>query len=198
MNPITVVFFGKSGSGKGTQADLLLRAIAERDPSNKAIYVETGARFRSFVNKDTGAIAKKILDVMSNGKFLPPFIPIWMWTQLLVDELRTGREHLVFDGVARQPEEGPILDKALQFLERGKPFVVLLDVGHDVVTERLLKRGRFDDKHDKIVERLKSFEKDAMPSVNHFKQSPHVKFVTVNGDQTIEKVHEDVLKALGI
>ena len=198
MKPITCIFFGKSGSGKGTQAMLLMKTFERIDPKNKAIYVETGQKFRNFVELNPSYMARKIMKVITAGKFLPPFIPIWMWTQFFVDEIKTGTEHMIFDGVCRQPEEGPILDWALQFLDRDKPYVILLDIHHRVVTERLLKRGRFDDKPDKIAKRLRAFETEAMPSINHFKKSPYVTFVHVNGDQSIEKVHEDILKVLGI
>lgn len=198
MKPTTVVFFGKSGAGKGTQAALLIKTFERLDAINQTVYVETGQKFRNFLETNKDFISTKIKEVLHAGKFLPPFLPIWVWTQFLVDVLKTGNEHLVFDGVCRQPEEGPILDSALSFLDRPQPIVILLDCHHATVTERLLKRGRFDDKHDKIVERLKAFETGAVPSINHFKKSPNVKFVTVNGDQTIEKVHEDVLKAIGI
>lgn len=196
--PFTVVFFGKSGSGKGTQSALLLKTLERASPKFRTIYVETGQKFRNFVDKSPSYMAKRIKEVMLAGKFLPPFIPIWTWTQFFVDEIQTGDEHMVFDGLCRQPEEAPILDGALQFLGREKPVVVLLDVHHDVVTDRLLKRGRFDDKHEKIKERLSAFETQAMPAIKYFMQSPNVRFVTINGDQAIEKVHEDVLAALGI
>jgi adenylate kinase len=198
MKPTTVVFLGKSGSGKGTQAALLVKTFERVDPLRKALYVETGQKFRNYIETSTSVMAKKIKEVMMQGKFLPPFIPIWSWTQFLADEFLTGEEHLIFDGVCRQPEEAPILDKALQFLGCKEPVVILLDVHHKIVTDRLLKRGRFDDKHEKIQERLHVFETQAMPAVDYFKQSKNAKFVVVDGDQSIEKVHEDVLKALGI
>lgn len=143
-------------------------------------------------------MAGRIKEVMAAGKFLPPFIPIWMWTQFFVDEIKTGKEHMIFDGVCRQPEEGPILDGALQFLGKEKPFVFLLDVPEPEVVTRLLKRGRYDDKEEKIAERLRAFESGAMPSVNYFRNSPNVSFVIINGHQAIEDVHGDILKALGI
>jgi len=197
-NPVTIIFFGKSGAGKGTQAALLLKTFERLDAKNKTIYVETGQRFRNFMETSQSFVAGKIKEVLSVGKFLPPFLPIWTWTQSLIDDLKTGNEHLIFDGVCRQLEEAPLLDDALQFLGRGRPFVILLDVHHEEATKRLLKRGRYDDKHEKIAERLRAFEKGAVPAIEHFKKSPNVKFVHVNGDQSIEKVHEDVLKAIGI
>ena len=196
MKQITVVFFGRSGSGKGTQADLLIKYLEQKYSEHKVLYVETGARFREFQKTDNYTAAK-VKEVTVAGKFLPPFLPIWNWTGFLVEHF-TGTEHLIFDGVCRQPEEGPILDSALQFYGREKPFIVLLDVHHEEVKKRLLKRGRYDDTHEKIDERMRAFESGAMPSIQYFQKSLNVTFVTINGDQTIPEVFEDIKKALGI
>ncbi len=198
MKPTTVIFFGKSGSGKGTQADLLIKYLKEHDASNKVIYVETGDGLRKFVNDSTSFTAHLTKDVMSQGKLMPASIPIWVWANMLIEKIETGKEHMVFDGVARRMDEAPILDQALQFYERGTVHVILLDVPHEEVTTRLLKRGRHDDLHEKITERLNWFETDVMPSINYFKKSKHSTFLEINGHQTIQEVHEDILKELGI
>ena len=196
MKQITVIFFGLSGSGKGTQAKLLLEYLAKNDPDKKTLYIETGARFREFQNSDNYT-AKKVKEVTVAGKFLPPFLPIWIWTSLLVEKF-TGNEHLVFDGVCRQPEEGPVFDSALQFYGIEKPIILFLSTQNKEVEERLLKRGRYDDTHEKIGERLNAFEKNALPAVEYFRKSPNCRFVDINGSQTIENVQKDILKALGI
>ncbi len=196
--PITAVFFGKSGSGKGTQAALLLKDLGYTDRTRPTIYVETGQKFRDFLSKSQSYMAKRVNEVLAAGKFLPPFLPIWVWTQFFVDEIKTGDENMVFDGVCRQPEEGAIMDGALQFLGRVKPFIILLEADNEEVTKRLIKRGRYDDKPDKILSRLKSYEDGAVPSINHFRKSSFVKFVTIDGNQSIEKVHDDIVTALGI
>jgi adenylate kinase family enzyme len=197
MKPITCIFFGKSGAGKGTQASLLLKTFERIDPTQKALYVETGQRFRTFM-ESSSFVAKRTKEVLAKGGLLPPFLPIWTWTGFFVDEMKTGTEHMVFDGVCRQPEEAPILDTALQFIGRDKPIIILLDVHHEEAKTRLLKRGRYDDQHDKIKERLHWFETNVTPAIDYFRKASTCKFVHINGDQTIEKVHEDVLKALGI
>jgi adenylate kinase len=197
MKPITCIFFGKSGSGKGTQADLLIKYLKEHDPKNKIIYIETGAGLREMVKGDSYT-SKLTYDVVSKGGLMPPSIPIYIWSDMLMKGVQTGKEHLIFDGVARRVDEAPVLDQALQFYGRGKVEVVFLEVPHDEVTKRLLKRGRHDDHHEKIAERLKWFESDVMPSVNYFKKSPNVKYLHINGHQTIEEVHRDILKELGI
>ncbi len=196
MKQITCVFFGRSGSGKGTQANLLIKYLEQNHSGHKVLYVETGQRFRDFQKTDNYTAAK-VKEVTTAGKFLPPFLPIWNWTGFLIEHF-TGKEHLIFDGLCRQPEEGPIFDSALQFYGREKPFIVLLDVHHEEVKKRLLKRGRYDDTHEKIDERMKAFESGAMPSIEYFRKSPDCTFVDINGDQTIENVFKDLKKALDI
>ena len=105
MKPITCVFFGPSGSGKGTQAKMLIEYLSKLDPNRKTLYVETGQRFRDFT-KTPNYTANKVKDLMANGKFLPSFFPVWTWSGFLIENF-TGNEHLVFDGVCRQPEESP-------------------------------------------------------------------------------------------
>ena len=104
MKQITVVFFGRSGSGKGTQADLLIKYLEQKYSEYKVLYVETGARFREFQKTDNYTAAK-VKEVTVAGKFLPPFLPIWNWTGFLVEHF-TGTEHLIFDGVCRQAGGG--------------------------------------------------------------------------------------------
>jgi adenylate kinase family enzyme len=119
--PYTFIFFGPSGSGKGTQADLLIKHLHEKDPHTQTVYIETGAKLREFA-KEVGLTAELTRRVMSEGGLLPSFIPIWIWTNIFVRNLR-GDEHLVLDGLSRRPVEGPILDGALRFYKRESPFV---------------------------------------------------------------------------
>lgn len=197
MKQITVVFFGRSGSGKGTQAQLLLEYLKKNDPERKSIYVETGDRFRKFIHESDTYTASRVKEVMGAGGLMPAFVPVWTWTGLLIDEVK-GNEHLVFDGVSRRPDEAPILDSALQFYNREKPTIIFLDVPVEEVTERLIKRGRHDDKEEKIAERLRWFETDVMKAVNYFENNSLYTFINIDGDQTIENVHKDILKALSI
>jgi adenylate kinase len=197
MKQITCVFFGRSGSGKGTQADLLIKKLKEIDEKSGVIYVETGAELRKMKNNGSYT-ANLTKEVMDHGKLMPASIPIWAWSNLLMSEVKTGEEHMVFDGVARRADEAPILSQALEFYGRENPTIIELDVPNDEVTQRLLKRGRHDDTHEKITERLKWFETDVRPSVNFFRSCESCRYIKINGHQSIEDVHKDILKALGI
>lgn len=196
MKQITCVFFGRAGSGKGTQSVMLMETLKKADPELKSIYVETGERLRKFMTGGSYS-AKIVKETQNQGKLLGAFIPIWVWTGFLIDEY-TGKEHIIFDGVARRPEEAPILDSAMQLYSKQKPYVIFLDVPVPEVKTRLLKRGRHDDKEEKIAERLRAFETDIIHSVNYFKKSSTVEFFEINGHQAPEKVHADIVKALGL
>ena len=49
MSPQTFIFIGRSGCGKGTQAELLQKRVKEKDQSSEIFYLETGAYFREFL-----------------------------------------------------------------------------------------------------------------------------------------------------
>jgi adenylate kinase len=197
MKQITCIFFGRSGSGKGTQSAQLLDYLKKNDPEREALYVDTGRGMRTFTEGNTSFPATCIQDVLKAGGLQPAFIPIWIWTDFLLKNLKEN-EHIVFDGVARRHEESPILDQALQFLKREKPAVILLDVSDEEAKRRLLARGRFDDKEEEIAKRLKWFQTDAMQAIHYFERSPHFNFIHINAEKSIEDVHKDILEKLEI
>ncbi len=196
MKPQTFLFFGKSGCGKGTQAKLLIDALREKDKTNKVIYIETGAKLREF-SQEVGLSAQMTAKVMSEGGLLPSFIPIWIWTNYFLRFIN-GNEHLVLDGLSRRPYEAPILDDALKFYKREKPFVILIDVSNDWSKDHLLKRGRADDSKLDIDARLAWFDTNVMPTVDYFKKSDYYNFLKINGERSIEEVHKEILSKTGL
>jgi adenylate kinase family enzyme len=114
---------------------------------------------------------------------------------MLVEELEEDM-HLVFDGAPRSHSEAVLLSTAFQFYKREKPTVIFLDVSTKWAEERLLARGRQDDKAlAKITKRLDWFEEDTWPAIEYFKTNSLYRFVEINGEQAIEKVHNDIVAA---
>lgn len=194
MKPQTFIFFGRSGSGKGTQATLIKEYVGKRDPARKVLYVETGAKFREFMAKDnySSALVKNIIDA---GNLLPAFLPVWLWTDFFINNL-TGAEHLVLDGLSRRVIEGPVLDSAMHFYDRERPHVIVIDVSENWARERLLARGRHDDSTPDINRRLDWYKSDVEPTLDFFKNNSYYRFIEINGEQSIEKVHADILSRL--
>src|ERR1035437_6906625 len=81
-DPQAYIFIGRSGSGKGTQAELLIRKIEESGV--KTLHVETGAFFREFIKRNlyTDVLAKKVVE---SGGLMPEAIAINMWVSYLVN-----------------------------------------------------------------------------------------------------------------
>jgi adenylate kinase family enzyme len=195
MQPQTYIFIGRSGAGKGTQIQLLmdtLKAATQID----VLHVEPGNSFREFINTDSYSAAKS-RDLAAAGGLQPAFLSIWVWADILVNKA-TGKEHVLLDGMPRRMSEAKILESALKFYEVEKPTVIFLDVSEEWATERLFGRGRNDDGRDSIERRMKWFDKDVADTVEYMKGNSYYNYVHINGEQTIEQVHADIAKAIGM
>jgi adenylate kinase len=193
MRPQTFIFFGKSGSGKGTQARLLGDYL-KKIKSNKVLYIETGEGFRQFM--ETGShTANLTKQVLADGGLMPVFMPIWLWTDFLVKNYN-GTEDLILDGLCRRPAEAPVLDSALKFFGQKNPIIVYINVSNDWAFTRMKARGRKDDTDEYIKSRLEWFEWNVVPSMAYFHEHPDYTFLEINGEQTVEEVHNEIISRL--
>ena len=191
----TIIFIGRSGSGKGTQAGLLKDWISERDPEHRQIlYVETGDHYRKFVGSKTFS-AKLATAIYEKDELAPGFIGCWLWGDVLINELEDNM-HLVFDGASRSLLEAQVLTSAIKFYKRQKPTVIYITVSNKGPDDRLLARGRADDKSlERINKRLKWFDEEVMPAIKYFKSNKMYRFIEVNGEQSVEKVCSEIISA---
>lgn len=197
MNPYTFIFIGRSGCGKGTQAELLQKYVNEKYPTDEIFYLETGERFRNFIKEDTYS-SKLSKAVYETGERQPSFLAIWMWSHLLVESFK-GTEHLIIDGSPRAYTEALALDTAFNFYGRKNIIVVHLNVTRKWSEDRLLNRGRMDDVDlDKVKKRLDWYEEDVVPATEFFKVNPNYNFIDVNGEQSIEEVYGEIMEKLNI
>lgn len=195
MNLKTFIFIGRSGCGKGTQVKLLMDYLKEKNKSEKIFYLQTGQHFRDFVKKEGYAnkLSKKIMD---EGGRQPDFLAVWVWSNAFLENIK-NEEHLIVDGTPRSLNEARILDTAIRFLRRRKPYVVYIDVSRQWSEERLLERGREDDLDiEEIRKRLDWFEDDVIPAVSFYRDNEDYNFVYVNGEQTIEEVNKEMMKKI--
>ena len=194
MPPQTFIFIGRSGCGKGTQAELLQKVLKGKDPNNEISYIETGANFREFI-KGENYSNKLSNEVYKKGDRQPDFLAIWMWGHVLIEKLK-GNEHLFLDGITRSLPEATAFTTALEFYDR-KATVVHLNVSREWSKERLTSRGRSDDKSlAEIEKRLNWFDRDSTPAIGYFKVNDHYELLAINGEQTIEQVHKDIVDKL--
>lgn len=185
----TFLMMGLPGSGKGTQGKLLAKKIG-------ADVYSSGSRLRE-MGKGPGFVGQKVKATIERGDLLPA----WFSTHLFVDAMLglAPAEAIVFEGACRRLEEARAFDETALWLER--PYrAIFLNISDAEVAKRLSIRqgaeGRADDASDKIEHRLKEFEEKTIPVVDFFRSQGTV--VEINGEQPVEAVHADILKALSL
>ncbi|MEN9561606.1 MAG: hypothetical protein RIQ56_879 [Candidatus Parcubacteria bacterium] len=194
MNPLTVLFFGPQGAGKGTQVKLLMEALRKRE-NRGIIHIDMGQLLRDMVKRGgySAELTKQVIEV---GKRMPDFMPIYLTTDALVKNL-TGDEHIIADGLARGPDQTRGWDDAMQFYGRANYQIVALELSEQESIKRLLLRGRNDDTEEAIKQRLGWHKAEVEPQLE-FLASRGRTIHRINGDQSVEAVHAAIVKALKI
>ena len=188
------LLYGKSGSGKGTQAQILKEHLESQ--GRKVIYIETGKLFRSFSVDNQNFMGEHVRSVIEAGKLMPAFFPVYLWSKELVEKY-TGTEDVILDGVARRIEEAAVVDSALDFLDINNRFVITIAVPDQWVLDHMGARSdRKDDTQEAMQKRLTWFTQEVIPVTNYLNGNPKYHPVVVNGAQTIEEVAADIRKAI--
>ena len=187
--PHTFIFIGRSGSGKGTQAELLKSFLVASD-SRAIQYIQTGQRFRDFIQSDTytAELAKKVLDT---GALMPEFLGVWNWSSIFVDKVM-GDEHMILDGMPRRLREAHILDSAMEFYGREMPLVIHIDILEDTARKRLLGRAREDDVDIEIERRLAWFNTDVVPVIENYTRDRKYNFIRIDGELIEQEIAENI------
>ncbi len=179
----SIILMGRAGTGKGTQAHKLAEALGY------AIF-STGDKTREYAAQDT-PLGRYIANIHTTG-WIPEWLASYMMTKALLEEFPD--QGLVFESVARKPEEAKKLHEIHEEIER--PYVVIcLECNDEVLTERLLERGREGyDTPSKIEKRKQAFLNETVHSLAFFKEQGKVR--NVNANQDIDAVFEEILQAI--
>ncbi len=189
--PTAYIFIGRSGAGKGTQVELFMKDFAEKS-STKILHVETGNLLRAFV-KGNLYIQKVAKEVLETGGLMPESVAIDMWMNYLITNF-TGKESLIFDGTPRKIVEAHLLDDVLRFFKIPRCKVIYINTSKEWCIQRLMERGRNDDTREGIEHRLAWFDTEVMPCIEFFKKNKDCEIVDINGEQTIEEVHKELMQ----
>jgi len=207
---------GKSGSGKGTQVELLKKKFK----SVKHIY--SGDALRIFVKSD-GKLSKKVASEMNRGDLAPDWLTNYLWqTELL--NLKKSVNRVIFEGTPRTISQALIMDEVCQWMFETKPIAIHLDISDREAKRRLLIRlvckkckqpvsykmltqnpkkcplcggpleKRKDDNSKAILNRLKFFKKDVLPALEYYKKQKRL--VYVNGEQDVPEVFAELWRKL--
>lgn len=198
-NPLNFIFLGRSGSGKGTQAELLKKYLERKSGTNSVLYVYTGAKLRELVGQKELLTARLVDEkVMKAGAKAPDFLAVWAWSDRLVKEI-DEKEHLIVDGSPRTIMEAKMIDEAFLFYGRKKFFPLFIDVSREEVARRMKKRSRADDTDEQIESRLAYYEEYVLPAVEYYEKESKNKLIRIDGNPLDrELIHRNILKAVGL
>lgn len=193
MKPLSVLFFGTQGAGKGTQVKMLMEYL--RSKSGQAIvHIDMGAELRAL--RDTGSLAGKLTGaVIDAGHRMPDFMPTYLQTKKLVENLVLGDEHVIADGLARGADQTRAFDDAMRFFGRDDFQVISLELSEASAVTRLLARGRNDDTEVGIRNRLSWYKSEVMPQLELLRSRGRTIHV-VDGEPDIDTIHRTIVQVL--
>ncbi len=194
--PQAYIFIGRSGCGKGTQAELLIDALNKRMPEIGAVYIQTGQGFRDFIQQ-SNFTAQRSKQFYETDILQPEFLSVHMWVRQLIESY-TGKQHLILDGTPRKLHEAGVLHSCFGFYGFEKPWVINIDISEDEAVRRMLSRKRMDDKEEDARKRLAWYETDVVPALSYYDGNPAYRFLKIFGERSIEDVHADIVKKMGL
>lgn len=176
---------GRPGSGKGTQARRVSRALT-------VPHISTGELLRDAIRRGTPA-GLSARECVAAGRFVPDSLVNELVQREL--ELRpTGERGFLLDGFPRNLDQ---LNALCLWLDpEHLDAAIELTVSNDVVIERLATRGRTDDTRAGVRERLRAFANDTAPALEHLASLGLL--ISIDAEQPADAVTRDILEALGV
>ena len=183
-----LLLIGPSGCGKGTQARFLKRKVP------RLRIIKTGPMLRDLAKRRT-MTSKFLKPYLIHGRLVPRWLASFTWMKVIFEGVRP-EENLLFDGAPRQVSEARLLDAVLAWHEKPLATAIFLNIDPEVAMGRLLLRGRSDDKHEAIKERIKFYHKNVVPVIRYYAQKKRL--IKINANQKEFEVSKAIQKALGL
>ncbi|AFQ42329.1 adenylate kinase [Desulfosporosinus meridiei] len=210
-----IILMGGPGAGKGTQASPLVEQF-------HFPHISTGDMFRAAI-KDGTALGLKAKSFMDAGGLVPDEVTIGIVAERLA--LPDCADGFLLDGFPRTLAQGSALADILDRLGMKLDGVINIEVAEEVLIPRLTGRRvcrqcgasyhmvfnppkeegvcgqcggelyqRSDDTVETAKNRLNVYNSQTEPLIAFYEEKGLIK--RINGDQPIDKVFQDILKAL--
>jgi adenylate kinase len=185
-----IVLLGAPGSGKGTQAALLVEEL-------DLPHISTGALLRAAVKAGTllGQRAKTVID---RGELVSDEIMLGLIEERLAQsDMKKG---FILDGYPRNLSQAEALDELLERIGQPVDEALQIDVDLEMLIERISKRaaeeGRSDDTEEVVRKRMRVYEEQTAPVVEYYARKGLLSRVL--GDGTVDEVFQRIKGVLQI
>ncbi len=171
-----IVLLGAPGSGKGTQAALMVEHL-------NLPHISTGDLLRAAVKagSDLGLRAKAVID---RGELVSDDIMLGLLEERLSRPDALGG--FILDGYPRNVAQAEALDELLDRLEQPVDEALQIDVDIEMVIERIAKRakqeGRSDDTEEVVRNRMKVYADQTEPVIEFYANKAILTRVLGQGD----------------
>ncbi len=174
-----IIFMGVAGSGKSVQGRQLADELG-------LPWLATGEFLRMLISGDR---RKAMLD----GKLLDDHEIITLVQKIfgMIDI----KHEFVFDGFPRTIQQADWLLNQVKHKQLHLTAIIHIKATEEVVSSRLLARGRQDDHRDAIKKRFEEYENSIKPILSEM-QDANIPVFEIDGEQSVQEVHESILKAV--
>ncbi|AYF75684.1 adenylate kinase [Nocardia yunnanensis] len=177
---------GPNGSGKGTQATLLVRHFG-------IAHISTGELLRAAVAAGT-PLGRAVAPLVASGALVPDELVLRILGERLA-ETDTAAGFLL-DGYPRSLAQAEALDTLLAATGRDLDRVIELSVPDEVILRRCAERfaieHRPDDDPEVVRSRLTLYRTNIPPILERYRD----RLVTVDGTGEVETIFQAILAAL--
>ena len=189
-----IILLGPPGSGKGTQAQLLVRRYG-------IIQLSTGEMLRAAVAAGT-PVGLKAKEIMASGGLVPDDIVVGIISDRI--DQPDAKHGFILDGFPRTVPQAEALDDLLKRKHLKLDAVIELRVNESALLHRvetrvaqMRERGeevRLDDTPEVLTKRLASYRSQTEPLIHYY--SERRKLSTIDGMMAIDEVTRAIHRQL--
>ena len=188
-----ILLMGPPGCGKGTQSKLLVDKLGYG-------YFSMGDTLRAYAKMDSD-LGRQIKTTIDQGYIVPDDVAEQVFRESFI-KIAENAKGLIVDGYPRTDQQIRVFEEVLTSLgANDKIKVIFLDVDKQKLIDRLKLRsqteGRDDDADMAAIEkRFDEYNKKTAFAKQYY---DNIGLVThINGDQSIEVIHQEILTKLGL
>lgn len=188
---INLILFGPPGSGKGTQAALLVEKY-------NLVHISTGDLFRYEMSNNT-PLGEKAKSYIAKGELVPDEVTIGMLRNKV--EAHPDAAGFIFDGFPRTIPQAQALDRLMEEEQTNIHALLALQVDDDEIVTRIKLRGatsgRSDDLDENIIKnRIDVYKNETTPVFDYYAEQH--KSYSINGIGTVPEIFERLCQAIGV